>query len=273
MDLGDTLRPWGAYPFPSDAPYVIEVGPLRIWVKVVAGDFWVGCEHAEAGTNSRAPEEGRVEPADDLEWTRYPLESEFESLRVSPVFPDRPVVVETEAHLVLKPGASALIFVRCPLWVAIELTGVKAQHLVDLPTAILSDTWFGSYTEGDLCYWISSSAAKKIHPDLSRPFLAICPVRIMNESDEDLIVEKLCLRVEALSIFESDRQLWSDELILRHLGSREPAKIEATGHPIVEVGSARFVCAARHRRSTLTAKAIDTLKGLSGVGFQIKGGG
>ena len=41
--------------------------------------------------------------------------------------------------------------------------------------------------------------------------MAISPHQLINTSEEDLLIEKICLRVNYLSLFSSDEQLWSDE--------------------------------------------------------------
>ena len=249
-------------------PQAWTIGPLRLWSKRVAKEIWVAFVHAEADTD-----EG-VSPSllpEKLDWSRWALASEADEIRFVPLFPDRPVVVKPEAAFRVTKEAQARIYVRVPLWVRVESAGADSVPLAEIPTAVLSNTWFGTFTSGELCYWISSGARMQITPDYSRPYLAICPIQIINRADEELYVEKLCLRVGRLSLFNQQGQLWADETKVIFKGSNDASRVEVSGTAPVEAGGAVLVSSPREAgTSGFAAKTFTTLKDLSGLGALIK---
>jgi hypothetical protein len=208
---------------------------------------------------------------ENITWSRWALESACQEIRLVPLFPDRPVVVKPESAFRVTTGAQARIYVRVPLWVRIEPAIPESMPLVEIPTIVLSNTWFGTFTNGELCYWISSGARMQIEPDPSRPFLAICPIQIINRADEELYVEKLCLRVGKLSLFNQGGQLWADETRIIHKGGDEASRIEISGRAPREAGEAELVSPPREAdKNGFAARTFTTLKDLPGLGALVK---
>jgi Protein of unknown function (DUF432) len=259
---------WGQHQIDTDVPQAWTIGPLRLWCKRVAKEIWVAFTHTEADA-----EEGD-QPAllpENIDWSRWALAGEADEIRFVPLFPDRPVVVKPESAFRVTKEAQARIYVRVPLWVRVESAGDESVPLAEIPTAVLSNTWFGTFTSGELCYWISSGARMQIEPDHSRPYLAICPIQIINRAEEELHVEKFCLRVGRLSLFNHQGQLWADETRINFKGNHEASSIEVSGTAPPEADGAVLVSAPRETdTSGFAAKTFTTLKDLSGLGAFLK---
>jgi hypothetical protein len=267
---------WGEFPLQVDGPQCREIGPLRLWHRAHLNDFWLSFENEEGLAKSAADTavpDGAVEerpgdePPEDTEWLRWVMKETHQRMRLTPAFPDLPVVVKPEATLVLAPRVEVCVYVRCPLWVKLELLGAKDRTIKEIPTARLSNTWFGDYFDGMLCYWISSGAQRELAPDPARAHLAICPIHITNRSDENLSVEKICLRVEQLSLYAAQDQLWADEMRVAYRGSKNVSQLEAAGKP--PKGLEHAECLAKPRNPTnkrFFAKTFLPLMALSGIG-------
>ncbi len=259
---------WGQHRILPEAPQAWTIGPLRLWCKRVAKEILVAFMHAEANVEENASPTFLPE---NINWSRWALESAPHEIRFVPLFPDRPVVVKPESAFRVTKEAQARIYVRIPLWVRLETAGAAGVQLVEIPTAILSNTWFGTFASGELCYWISSGARMQIEPDHSRPYLAICPIQIINRADEELYVEKLCLRVGRLSLFNHERQLWADETKIIFKGSNETSRIEVSSTAPPEAAEAVLVSSPRDAdTSGFAAKTFITLKEFPGLGVFIK---
>ena len=256
-------NPWIEHEIPGEKPVLRNFGPLHIWCKVLHNELWITYEHIDDDSADVSSE-----PPESLTWSRWALKENYKKIKFTPVFPDRPVVVKPESSFMLTPKAQAKIYVRCPLWVRIEL--IKTENLIveEIPTVVLSNTWFGTFTEGDICYWISSSARRQIPDDTSRKFLALCPIFITNGSNEELKVEKICLRVGGLSLFDYKEQLWSDLTSITFRGSNNVSQIKFLGKEPVEASSASLICSPRETaKKSLFAKTFISIKGLSGLGL------
>lgn len=238
-------------------------GPLKIWCKNISNEIRIAYEQQnESGKKEKA------KIADENKWSRFTVKQHFEKIHLLPVFPDRPVVVQTESPFKLTKGASAKVYIRVPLWVKIEIIGTARLFLLEIPSITLSNTWFGDFFEGQLCYWISAGARREVNIDTSRSYLAICPIELINRADKDLSVEKICLRVSGLSLFFDGEQLWSDETKVVYKGGKKESEISSSGKAPIESSSAKLICSPREPATkSFAAKTFSSLKDLPGFGI------
>jgi hypothetical protein len=259
-------NPWGEHEISLGKIYGWSIGDSKLWCKKTSHEIQIAQQRldpAQDGSKIKDP------PA-DISWSRFALRKEHPSIRISPIFPDRPVVVKLESPFKLNQGVQARIYFRVPIWIKIELTTREPILLAEIPSVVLSNTWFGSFVEGELCYWISSSARREIEPDPKRNYLAICAIQLVNKSDIDLLIEKLCLRVANLSLFLDEIQLWSDDTIVIYKGEDATSQIDFIGKPPIEVPNAELITTPRNPiKKGLAAKTFASLRDLPGIGILI----
>ena len=271
MNQSSVGCPWGEHKFTSDEIVEISIGTLRLWWQLRDSELWLAYKHIGENSNADSAEKKEEDNKgipEDLDWLRWSIGKHECKFRVSPVLPDRPVIVKPEASFRLIKGSSSRIFVRIPVWLRIENMDKPDKPIIEIPTVVLSDTWFGSFTGGELCYWISSSARSQVEADPERNYLTICPIKITNGSDEDLVVEKICIRAAGLSLFFEGNQLWSDEVSLTYRGTDNVSRINFSGKSPDECNNAQIISQPRqpvHRG--LVAKSFATLKELPGFGY------
>jgi hypothetical protein len=257
---------WGEYEIPLNKMISWSIGDLKIWCVQEENELKIAYKHMDPEKRksvSKVP--------NDIKWNRWALSETDTKIRITPVMPDRPVVVEPENHFRLIVGMTAKIYIRVPIWVKLQAIGKKKIDLIDIPSIILSNTWFGSFFEGELCYWISSGARREIEPSLDRPYMAITPVQLINKSEEEFLVEKLCIRVPNLSLFYSDSQLWTDEMKLFYRGKHYVSEIEVGVRSPGEAGKTELISAPRKAlKKTIAAQSFASLKDLPGLGFFVK---
>ncbi len=247
------IAPWLSRPMPGTDPRELRVGDLTLRDRFDGRDYWLAHAHGEPGEQREKAER----------WMRWPLNTEFEAVSLSPLFPDRPLVLETETPLCLSPGSETRIYARCPLWARVELLGRKSLPVCELPSVVLSNTWFGAFTDGVLGYWVSSRTRTEVRPDPERPWLAVCPVWIRNRSDEELKIERLCLRGEHLSLFAAAGQLWADETQVVFRGPDNISRLDYAGKAPAEAGAATRIAPPRARpEEGFAARTFATWKNL-----------
>jgi len=257
---------WGEHEISLRKIYHWAIGDLNIWCNRTSQEIQFAHKRLPASDDGTKIEG----PPEDISWSRFALIKEHPAIRISPLFPDRPVVVKPETLFKLNQGIQAKIYIRVPIWLKIELTTREPITLVEIPTVVLSNTWFGTFLEGELCYWISSSARREIEPDPSRNYLAICPIQMVNKSEIDLSIEKLCLRVANLSLFFDGKQLWSDETKVTYKGEEASSQIEFSGKPPIEAPAAAIIASPRSPiKKGLVAQTFSSLKDLPGIGILI----
>ncbi len=91
---------------------------------------------------------------------------------------------------------------------------------------VLTKTWFGDPITGELCYGLATRLHQGIDSVEPSAYLAVCPLSITNDSDTDLVFEKICLHVENLSVFRSPKRLWTNRLNVVFRGPDQGTQIE-----------------------------------------------
>lgn len=260
--------PWGERALEPDGTLALELGPLALRARSVGDEVWLAHEPGDGARSGRRRES--APEAADGDWVRWPVPEGADRVHLSPVFPPRPLVAEPDRSFRLLPRAGARIFVRVPLWVRVDVVADARRTLTEVPSVVLSDTWWGGFTEGELCYWLRTTARRRVPSEAFRPHLAACPLELVNRSDEELPVEKIVLRVAHLSLFAEDGRLWADETRVRYRGADEPSEIQVSGRRPAEapegvrVADPREPPPARGFRA-LTVARLKALPGLGGL--------
>jgi hypothetical protein len=267
----DTLTfntPWREFDVPADQPLFLKIGPLKMWIISEHKELRMAWKRVDENSG-----ESNSETEPDLsEWHRWAFKNKNPKIRLNPVLPDRPVLIIPENSFKIIEDASVRIFVRIPVWLRITITGKPDTQLIEIPIIVLSNTWFGNFLAGDLCYGISSGSRLSIMPDYSRPYMAICPLKLVDKAPEDLNVGKICLRVEHLTLFYGAGQLWSSETVMTYRGDSEISETRYDSHAPPEADSAKLLTAPRNPVSkSIAARTFSTIKELPGFGSFIKG--
>lgn len=237
---------WDPNPLDSGERFRVDVGPRRVWVEGQPGEV----RFALGDVPEPSDCEGDAAPPASGSWTRWALPAAGATIRMAPALPDRTLVVTPEQAFHLLPGASARVFARVPVWIQLRIQpgdseAGDGEMVLEVPSVVLSDTWWGSVMEGELAYWLPTSARREVDPSRHRPHMAICSLHLLNRSAASLPVDRLAIRAAHLSLFLDGDVLWSDEARVVYQGSVEGSQIEMSGSPPVEAASARRVASPR----------------------------
>jgi len=202
------------------AVYQACIGPLVLWFRYVDGEVQVVQTYEPETSESelhgfKACPDGL--PA-GLNWSRWITDRDAHHVRLSACLPNRAVVVRTESPVKILPGKEALFYVSLPIWIKLLVGKAQGTELCDMPSVVRSNTWFGDSMEGELCYSLVTRARRTIEEADQPAHKAYCPVKIKNGSDERLDIERFCVRVEHLSLYESKGMLWSNEVAISFQG-------------------------------------------------------
>jgi len=267
--------PWGPHRVDDGTTTTVRLGPLTLRLRAEAGEIriahdWVSEPdaagrhpgHEKAG--SGAPSERRTED-EAPDWSRWAPRDWNGEIDLRPTLPDRSVVVSPQDRFHLLPGAEARIYLRVPLWARLEAVrndGTR-DELELLPTIPASDTWWGSVQDGELCYWLTTLARRRLSDDLFEPHLAICPLSLENLSDDDLLVETIALRVEHLSLYHDGHRIFSDETDVRYHGDDEGSRLRTAGRAPPEAPDVTLLTPARvPMQKGFRAKPFRTLRSM-----------
>ena len=234
--LDDSRRWWGEHSLPQGEWHRWRIGSLTLWIKRLESE-WRLAWLEEEGEEDRPdlPEVNR--PAPDGPPEAATLERVVsrhlgERLIVSPRLADRCVVTRPETRFRLAAHGEVELYVGTLLWMHLA-TVEPDQELLDIPTRRPSDTWFGpSTTDGELCY--ASRTAARLRRDhlLTVPHRAVTLVRLRNQADDDLLLERLNLPVPNLALFADARgDLWTQSVSVERGSDGELAEVRIEADP------------------------------------------
>jgi len=216
---------WGNVSLEDGKVHYFAMGELHCWMKYHHEEIWIAhCHNHEVKQkpNSEAPPE-------EIEWQRWATQNGKGHVNILPVFPDLPLVVNSEYALKISPGTRIQIFCRFPIWVRIRLPETT-YTLIEMPTIKLSRTWFGTPTEGELCYFAKTKARRDLSNVDKRPNMVACPIRVVNKSGDELNFEHFCFRVERLSMYRNEEGFWADETQIIYQGEDLNSDVIMTGN-------------------------------------------
>jgi hypothetical protein len=226
---------WGEVSLDTGATAVRRLGALSLELRrEPGGEVWVRGSHDDGGG------------ALDGEWIRWAV-APGDRLELRPSLPDRSIVVSPEHPFFLPPRGRARVFVRVPLFVRVNSIDQKGEATVleEFPTIVLSDTWWGGFTEGELAYWVHTRARRAASPEGFEPHYAVCPFELVNESLYALPVERFAVRVAYLTLFGRDAAVWTDEILVRYEGPEEGSRISYTGRVPDDAGDVERIVEPR----------------------------
>ncbi len=239
--MPDTI--WKTYDPEQEHPGLhINIESLHLWLKRKGDELWVAHNYDKEGIDFNCPID-EIE-TDMIKWSRWALKSPESDLKLTPVFPNLPIIVSSEFPLKIAPNSRIQIVTRIPLWVQVSQEKTK-YILTELPSSILSRTWFGNPLEGEICYWLTTKARRNFAELEYKPNLINCPILIVNKTNEDLNFEKFCFRVDHLGIFNANDSLWADETKIEYFGEDMNSDITMTGKLPENVGKGERISKAR----------------------------
>lgn len=241
----DIRGPWREHDLQGRGLVTVQVGPVRLHLEAVAGEIRVAWERS-AALEGPWDEHAWVQDPGELGWARWAPGPWTGRIALTPIFPDRPVVVTPADPFHLMGGAEARIYVRLPLWIQLQTVDQDGTApLVAIPTSEWSDTWWGTPEEGELCYWLQTRARRAVTEVLFLPHMVICPLDLVNRSPGELHVDKIALRVEYLSLYVQDAAIWSDATRVRYQGEAEGSRLEMAGRAPREAPRATLLAPPR----------------------------
>ncbi len=257
--------PWGETEFKVGDCRYWQIGPLGFWVRRAELEWQIAetrCDEVGLAVAATKPE-----PPEDAAWIRWASGEVNPPVRVRPVTPDRPIVVLPAQPFRILKGGKARVYISIPVWVRVELAVENDPlPLTDMATVRMSNTWFGTLFEGSLCYWTETSARRTCADYPPRPHVAVAPMFIHNRVQEELPLEKVCLRTAHLALYGGKTGLWTSEVRVTNTGPGAPERIEVSEGAPEEAGDAELVAEPRERpRGGVLARTFDLISSLPGL--------
>jgi hypothetical protein len=260
----DEQRWWAPHEVPRGHTLHCEIGPLALKLQRDRDEWrmaWTYGEEPEG--RSTAAIEAKHGLLDTQDYERYAFGGASDRISMRPMLADRSVVVRPRQKLFLPSGGETTLYLSSPVYLHLQV-GDPPVLLRELPTVLLSDTWFGPNTrEGELCYSGRTQARQSIAEMPRRVHRALTAVHIRNDASSPLPLDKFSLPVPVLSVYgASDGSLWTQAVSLLRANHSDLATLKIAKAPPREAGAVELVSAPRreHERGALV-RAFDVLFG------------
>lgn len=256
-------RWWGPLTLEEGEARQLRLGPLTLWALRLRREWRLTYQRGDDPLDATWEPPRRVSPDEFPEaadrW-RFGFDHSPSSVTLAPRLADRPVVVRPEHAFYVHPGESVRMYLTTPVWLHITL-GTKSAATHEIPVYRPSDTWFGPTTmEGELCY-ASRSLLRLEERELEfRPHRAVTEVILKNRAEDALLVERLKIPVQHLSVFASQSfALWTEALTLVREEDGDFAKMRIGASPPPHVEGAERIAPARQHGTNLMFRAFQAL--------------
>jgi len=234
--------PWAPRHLEDGASLLWHCGPMQIHARRGGADWSLASR-----TINDHPDKEQPEDVATADWTHWPLGREESVIRFRPVLPDRPLVVKPENPLMIPTSVEVSFFISIPVSVEV-LAGkddARALTLATYPSLRLSDTWFGSKSDGSLCYALKTPARRRIEDVVRAAHLALCPVLVVNQSKETLQCEMINVDGKFLEMYLGPEGLWTNPVKVSYQGRDGISQVDFDYHPpkgfsgLVQIAEAR----------------------------------
>lgn len=235
-DIGITSRQWwGTYQVEDGQSRFWRIGNVVICVDRVTNEWHIAS--CPVGKITDLPDQDNEEannfkiPFEKLNFKTFTFHTQAE-IELKPVLANLPLASKLERPLYIPGGEEILLYVSSPVWVRVQ-TGESKIILVEIPTFVLSDTWFGPNTrEGELCYAGHTHCSPHLKDVPSGPDRIISPMLIKNHASQPLKLESISVPLPYLSVYsDAENFLWTEQLYVYREEDSGPEVEVAKGPP------------------------------------------
>lgn len=235
------MKFWQPVEIKDKTYYSSRIGLLRISLVKELNELKISESFIPEEEKMKEDWEGIIKPLkldevqDSTAWKRWFVSETDRTIKFSPILPNRPVVVRPESQIQILPGNKALFYVSIPVSLRISISDEKV--LTEIPTQILSNTWFGEPFEGELCYAVKSQAISNLKERKVKAYTAICPISIENQSARNFVFQRLSIHTEFLGVYEGAKHLWTNQIDVKLEGDEQRSVIDIseTAPPLEEI--------------------------------------
>lgn len=252
---------WKEFKVEEGNYYFRQIGPLHLWIQKQFDEWFVGWKYESEEMESISEQVHDSVKDDDITWHRKVVKQKHDTIKLVPTMPDKAVVVKPESELKISKDANATFFIRIPVWLQVCMGSNYSEIVYEIPSVVLSNTWFGEPHHGELCYSLKTSARRSLEGLETHPHQAICPIYIKNRVSEDLIFKRLCVQVSHVSIYQCNGEMWTNKVHVQFRGTDKESSIKFEDTPpkidkkLVMVGQPR-----KKVTKSFVRKSFDTFR-------------
>lgn len=253
------------YTFNSGDTQYHELAQLKLWVTMLDKEWQVRVDRSgsEPDRMRWTQTVSHMLPGSGVPLQRLMRPEGSNTVTCLPIMAKLPTVIRPYQPLTILAGGECIIYVGTVVWMRV-CVGQQRQQLMEIPLSDPSLTWVGPSTmEGDLCYMAPSYARLVLDAVPRRPWRAVTPVRIRNNRQESLLIERFSLPTPLLSLHENERgHLWTPRVTVTCETEMNSARLKIDKTLIAAAGRCKLIAPAReHNERVYLHHALDRIFG------------
>ena len=258
---------WGKVEIPDGVAALYTAGTCRMFVQR-CGDEWLISNEYQGDRGQTGDGEWQIgidALPEELSWKRYVTGTDT-PLELLPALPDRPLVIRPEAPISVLPRRNGRFYVSIPIWLSLRAGQPNKQMVVtEIPSVVLSNTWFGDPAAGELCYSLDAPLLRAPEALVGIADRAICTFVVTNGSTERLDFQRICVHVENLSLFTEADILWTNELNVVFKGSDQISQISIKPQPPAQLREPQPIAKPRTRpNNNILKRSFSAIRHITG---------
>ena len=248
IDAPPPNRWWGPHEVAIGRALSTRLGPLTLWIAREPHEWRLAFDLERQPLDPTFSAPAPCEPAqipDDAEVHRVAASGLGDAVVLVPRLADKPVVARPADPFTLLPRSDVSVYVSTPLTVAVETLDEVLLH--EVPVFRPKRTWLGANTRtGELCYASTTSAQLQLERLSQRPGRAVTTLRLRNDSDEVLALDRVSLPVTQLSLFaDAVGRLWTERVQVRLFDGDRPLEVSLDDAPPADAAAEERVAEPR----------------------------
>jgi len=222
-DTSDTH--WLTIPLKENEASIWSIANVSVYAQRVSGDWMLARDESEEAITEQQVQKISSVPL-GLDWKRWALNKKADEIRFWPTFPDKSLVVKTRVPVIIPPKTSIELYINIPIWLEISVAQGEEYYSLDkVAPSRLSNTWYGTLFEGELCYAIKSRARRALEDLNNGPLQAVCLFKINNQSENSLPVDKIRILPEHLTLYQTLDRLGTSSVTIDFQGDENGSKV------------------------------------------------
>lgn len=215
MDISELLKKHKIMPGET---HLINIGCVQLSATRETNGWWLV-------TTDNCPDDD-ILLSEEATLSDYFQTGKSNSLLIAPALPAKPLVFKGTGLSVL-PGNSITIFLKIPLAFQIYFSKIQPENLLrEISYKRLSNTWFGEPDSGEPAFTLGSEYYLEMGKIQINDLEAICPVNIRNSSNSILLVQRLIIRTENITLYKNRDKIVTSLVQIVHQGAEEAGSVE-----------------------------------------------
>lgn len=216
---------WLSIPLNENEAALWSAENLTIYAQRISGDWMLARDESDEARPEQQVRKISSVPL-GLDWKRWALNKRAKEIRFWPAFPDKPLVVKTRIPVIVPPKTSIELYINIPIWLEISVSQGEEYYPLDkVYPSRLSNTWYGTLFEGQLCYAIKSRARRTLAYLDNESLRAACLFKINNQSENSLPVDKIRILPEHLGLYQTLDRLATSPITVNFRGNEQGSEI------------------------------------------------